>query len=203
MTRKISIIQVLFWLTAIIVTVIFLFNRKGCNTLTTELNADTITVTDTLILKDTVFIKKEVKVKQAAKIVFVDVPAETDTAEILKKYYAKVFRDDTLMNDSSLFFRLKQIISKNDVIKQEIEVHRFDKTKVITKETTIKVPVPAPKIYAGAFTILSQNKAVIGGKITYRTKKNYLISAGYGTNKTVLIDAVFPLNLIFTKKMKK
>jgi len=198
MKLKLNIPQLLFWLTAIVVIVIFFLNKKGCNMLTTELQNDTITVTDTVTEFDTTYIEKVIKVKQPAKIVNTDLPFDIDTAEILKKYYAKVFRDDTLMNDSSLFFRLKQTITKNDVVSQEIEVHDYDKTKVISKETTIKVPVSAPKLYAGVFTVFSQNKAVIGGKLTYRTNKNIYLSAGYGTSQTLLLDISIPVNL-FTK----
>ena len=202
MTKHLSISYILFLATAAVVLLLFL-SKSNCKPLYTDTQRDTVTVINTVVLRDTVFILKKIKVKQAAKIIYVEVPADVDTAEILKKYFAHVFRDDTLKNDSNVFIRLQQEITENDVIKQTLEVHDFENTIVINKETTIKVPVNSPKFYMGAFTLFSGNKAYAGLKATFKTKKNIMISAGYGTQNTVFADAVIPINNLFTKKQTK
>lgn len=181
----------------LLVIVVVLLDTNGCTGDSYE--QDTTTVIDTTEFIDTIPYYDTITVKPASTIVYVDVPADVDTAEILKNFFAHVFRDDTLKNDSNVFIRLRQEITENDVIKQILEVHDFENTMVITKEIKITVPVPAPKFYVGAFAIFSEDCSVIGGKLMYKTQKDIFFSAGYGTKETIYIDVSIPINKLFTK----
>lgn len=161
---------------------------------------DTIEISDTIEIFDTIPYYDTIPVKPASIIIYVDIPANVDTAEILKKYFAHVFRDDTLKNDSNIFIRLEQEITENDVIKQILEIHDFENTMVITKEVKITTYIPAPKLYIGAFAIFSEDCSVIGGKLVYKTPKDIFFSAGYGSKKTIYVDVSVPINKLFTKK---
>lgn len=173
-------------------------NQTTCSDYTT-LN-DTIEIFDTIEILDTILYYDTIPVKPASTIIYMDVPANVDTAEILKIFFAHVFRDDTLKNDSNVFIRLQQEITENDVIKQILEVHDFENTMVITKEVKITTYIPAPRLYIGAFAIFSEDCSVIGGKLMYKTQKDIFFSAGYGSKETIYVDVSVPINKLFTKK---
>ncbi len=197
--RKIIKISGYLFVTALVATIVIMTMPIVCNN-NVELGNDTIKITDTLIQYDTIIVTKEIKVKEPAKIVYLEIPVDVDTPEILKNYYSVTFRDDTLVNDKSLFFRLQQEITKNNVKNQKIEFYDFENTQVITKETTIKEQIPAPKWYVGGFAMFSQNNQAFGVKLSYKTKKDIILSGAYGTNKTIMVDGVIPLNKLFTKQ---
>ncbi len=189
---------------AFILLVLLFLNRQQCNN--TKYISDTIVRTDTLILHDTIIVTKEIKVKEPAKIVYLKVPADVDTPEILKNYYSVTFRDDTLVNDKSLFFRLQQEITKNNVRSQRIEFYDFENTQVITQKTTIKEQIPAPKWYVGGFATFSTDfkHASLGAKLMYKSNNNVCVSLGCGFNRTCFIDLSMPLkNIVKPFKFSK
>lgn len=197
----------IFILSILVIILLFIFlsspDKKGCFKSSSETKPDTTTVIDTTIFIDTIPYFDTIPVKPAIKnkIVYVKVPADIDSSKIAIKYFAHVFRDDTLKNDTNIFIRLQQEITKNDVINQILEVHDFKKTHVITKEKTITVTGRLPKLYIGTFVLNNTElqNTVIGAKFMYKTKNNIFISGGYGFPKTIYFDAAIPINKLFKK----
>jgi hypothetical protein len=107
-----------------------------------------------------------------------EVPANVDTASILKDYYAKVFYNDTFrLKDTLGFISISDTISKNRIAGRKFK-------------SSINIPVIKEKIYlkeitnsffAGPALQLGSSPS-IGGDIHLKTKKDMLFGVGAGVN---------------------
>ncbi len=155
---------------------------------------DTVMVSDTVYVTDTFRQLDTLIVIPAPKIVYVDVPYVFDTVGVLKRYFAHVFRNDTLRNDSSVFIRLEQEITENDVISQILEVMDYEKTKIITNERTITKIEKAPVFYAGGFIGMTQKVPTVGVSFSFMTAKHRIFTGYAGYPGTFIAGFQFPIN---------
>lgn len=171
----------------------YIVDLSGCNPFEIS-ETDTIIKIDTVKRVDTVKRIDTVFVKPAETIIYVEIPQNIDSLEIAKQFFAQVFREDTLVNDSNLFFRLQQLITQNDVKEQIIDYEIYQKEKIITETKTITVDDPDPKHYIGAFAFTNFEKVAPGVKFMIRTEKDafYSVGAGY---QVFYVDASVPLRV--------
>lgn len=110
-----------------------------------------------------------------------EIPANVDTASILKDYYSKVFYNDT--------FRLKDTlgyIAVNDTISKNRVVGRKYNSKInvpIIKETLYLKELSNNWFIGPAFQL--GNPTSIGGDLHLKTKKDMLFGVGMGVNSNI------------------
>lgn len=178
-----------------IIALIVIKPRFKCNG--NDQTNDTVATTDTVIITDTVSTLETLKVQGPDRIVYVDIPYQVDTAEILKRYFAHVYRNDTLRNDSGLFIRLEEEISENDVINRILEVKDYEQTKIITHKEVITVTEHLPAFYAGPYLGMTAKVPTFGMSFSFVTAKQRILTgyAGY--------PALFMVGMQFPFKSKK
>jgi len=119
---------------AILVVIIILMKEcKRCPTCpepTTTVIHTRDTVWDTIRLTSVVYkpLPKET--------IWVEVPADIDTNEILKRYYAKLYYEDILKDDTSAYIFIKDTITQNSIYTREWEFINRRPT-IINTTTTI------------------------------------------------------------------
>lgn len=107
-----------------------------------------------------------------------EIPANVDTASILKDYYAKVFYNDTFKLADSLGF-----ISVNDTIsKNRIAGRKFNSSiNIPVIKETIYLKELGSNLFAGPSIHLGPSPS-IGGDVHLKTKKDMLFGFGAGMN---------------------
>ncbi len=116
--------------------------------------------------------------------IFVPIPTKIsiDTLQILKNYFAKNVRKDTLyLNDSLGFVSVTDTIQENDILMRTWSSKYF-KTIIIDK--TIVKELPKHQVYAGFNTNFDKTNLInsIGGNLILKTKKDMLYQIGIGVN---------------------
>lgn len=118
-------------------------------------------------------------------IIYQTIQSKVDTAEILKIFYAKTFKVDTIkLNNNQGFVYLLDSISQNKVISRKWDA------KIKPKVVREQAPPPPPirnQVFLGIDGSWSQKDWVnsIGGGIILKTKKDRLYHIGIGVaNRT-------------------
>lgn len=174
----------------IVALVLVILYQKGC--FGTSKKGDEIEINGKKyeILKheiDTFYqVKTETKYKKGNDIVHEvevvkEIPANVDTASILRDYYARVFYKDTFkLKDTLGFIVINDTISKN-----RVQSRKF--------YSSINVPVIKEKIYlkeisnnwyVGPSLILGSTSS-LGGDLYLKNKKDLLLGFGLGINSNV------------------
>jgi hypothetical protein len=145
------------------------------------------TIVDTQYVNTTKIVYKQGKTIYKEKPVYVNVPGDVDTSEILKDYYSKVFYSDTLKLDENLgTITVKDTIYKNSIYNRQWTANV---NKISIKQTDIVEELPKNQLLIGGTgVVLNINNAYIGPSLMLKTKKDTYInvSVGVGFNKTMV-----------------
>lgn len=118
--------------------------------------------------------------------IYVPTLVQVDTAEILKDFYAKVLKMDTIkLNNNQGFVYLNDSISKNNIISR--------KWSATIKPKIVREPAPEPpkvrnQVYIGLNGAWSQDDWVnsLGTSVLFKTKNDKIFQVGVGVaNRTV------------------
>lgn len=172
----------------LILVVIFLSKIKYCND-NTDYQNDTIKVTDTVIVVDTMY-SLETLVINRPIVIYEYVPANVDTQKILKEYFAHYIYIDTLRNDTGLFLRLEEEITKNNVISRILEIKDYERTKIITNTEKIYINEVKNRFYGGLFSSYNFNSKIqtVGILGTFMDKKYRVYGVGLGHPSTIFFS---------------
>ena len=146
---------------------------------------------------DTVdIIKTKVITKQGKDIyhdttIFVQVPMNVDTLEIIKMYFAKnVYKDTLRLPDSLGYVVLLDTISKNTIESRMFTANVKQRT---IKETTIVKELPKTKLFCGVGASFDKvnfvNNIQVNLLLNTKCDKLYNLGAGVDINKTPFVNA--------------
>jgi hypothetical protein len=121
--------------------------------------------------------------------IYVPVPLNTDTAEILKDYFAKRTSKDTLhLEDSLGYVSVLDTIQKNRIFSRTWNSHV---NKVLIHDTKYITPEPVTQWYIGGLIGAHKpNLAMAGASLIIKNKKDQLygINAGYTSNLDLFVQ---------------
>jgi len=141
-------------------------------------------------------VKTTIKTKKGDDIyhdttIYVPVPLNIDTLEIIKSYFAKnVYKDTLKLNDSLGFVFIQDTISQNKIATRKY-VAKVKQREI--KETTIVKELPKPHIYWGIGMGFDKTNFVnnINGNLLYQSKcqRIYGLGAGMDAHSTPFVNA--------------
>lgn len=145
---------------------------------------DSVITIDTL--RDTTRIISKVYIPGHTDTVYVDIPANVDTAKILKDYYTKYYQVDTLKNDTSALIIVKDTISQNRTQSRQWEFVNNRPTQIINKYYTYVENKPF-NLHFGGFIGGRPDMFLCGPSIMVTTNKHLTIgiSGGLSTDNPV------------------
>lgn len=184
---KFDIKTILILIMAVVILAMSLFN--GCNG--TKEPGKTIKIAGKSyeIIKheiDTVFTEHPKTVTKAGKdiyhdtTIYVEIPQAIDTSAILKDYYAKKVKKDSLeLPDSLGYVKVTDTIFKNDILARKWEA--VVRKMTITDRMIVKEP-NKNQLYIGMTAGFDRVKLInyVGPTMILKTKKDRLYSAGFG-----------------------
>ena len=146
---------------------------------------------DTIDIVKTKVITKEGKDIYHDTTIFVQVPVNVDTLEIIKMYFAKnVYKDTLRLPDSLGYVVLLDTISKNTIESRMFTASVKQRT---IKETTIVKELPKTKIFWGVGMGFDKVNYInnISANLLINTKCDKLYNVGFGVdiNKTPFVNA--------------
>jgi hypothetical protein len=123
--------------------------------------------------------------------IFVQVPMNVDTMEIIKQYFAKnVFKDTLHLPDSLGYVAVQDTISKNKIESRKYSANVKQRT---IKETTIVKELPKAQLYWGIGLGLDKVNYVnnVNANLLLKSKcdRIYGLGAGVDINKTPFVNA--------------
>lgn len=136
---------------------------------------DSVITIDTL--RDTTRIISKVYIPGHTDTIYVDIPANVDTAKILKDYYTKYYQVDTLKNDTSALIIVKDTISQNRTQSRQWEFVNNRPTQIINKYYTYVENKPF-NLHFGGFIGGGPDMFLCGPSIMVTTNKH----STYGIN---------------------
>lgn len=140
-------------------------------------------------VRDTQYIKKDTVIYRKGKdiyhdtTIYVPVPENVDTGQILKEYYAKNVFDDTLkLKDNLGTIILKDTISKNKILGRDFKANV--KSMTIT-DTLILKEQPRRQLYFGINSSFNKQDIVssVGAGFMYKDKKDKVFTLGIGAQQ--------------------
>jgi len=179
----------------IILLVLVILMMKMCSPKTSPKPGDIVTVdgkkyevikriTDTQYIPQITKIYKPGETITKDTIIYVNVPLNVDTNEILKDYHSKVVYMDTIkFKDSLGYVSLTDTIYKNSILGRNWYANINQ--KIIKDSIFLKEP-PKRQLFVGPN--MGYDKVYgfnyLGGTAIYKDKKDRLYSIGAGTNST-------------------
>lgn len=144
--------------------------------------------------RDTMYVKKDTVIYRKGKDiyhdvpVYVEVPKDVDTTEILKDYFASVTYKDTInLNDSLGSINITDVISKN-----RIQERKFTASinKTIIKDTIILKEKPRRQLYVGVNTSVVRQDLFnsVGAGLLYKDRKDKVFSLGLGVQQSPSVN---------------
>jgi hypothetical protein len=123
--------------------------------------------------------------------IFVQVPMNVDTMEIIKQYFAKnVFKDTLHLPDSLGYVAVQDTISKNKIETRKYSANVKQRT---IKETTIVKELPKAQLYWGVGLGLDKVNYVnnVNANLLFKSKcdRIYGLGGGVDINKTPFVNA--------------
>lgn len=123
--------------------------------------------------------------------IFVQVPMNVDTMEIIKQYFAKnVFKDTLHLPDSLGYVAVQDTISKNKIETRKYSANVKQRT---IKETTIVKELPKAQLYWGVGLGLDKVNYVnnVNANLLLKSKcdRIYGLGGGVDINKTPFVNA--------------
>jgi hypothetical protein len=170
----------------IVVLVIVILLMRECGGPSTGGNGgkkDTVVIEtvkwDTLRIPEITYVPK-----WRTKYVHDTIPADVDTTEILKDYFAEYFYSDTLKLDSLGNIVINDTISQNKIISRNPKYNIAIPT--ITKETIITEYINRRELYYG-FGVQGNATQLnfLGADLMYKTKKNTAYGLSVGINQNL------------------
>lgn len=122
--------------------------------------------------------------------IYVPVPVDVDTLEILKEYFAKnVYQDTLRLKDSMGFIAINDTISKNTILSRTFKANV---NQMVIRDTTILKEKARNQLYIGGNLGVENTGAInyFGPSLLLKTKtdKIYNIGAGINNNKGISIQ---------------
>lgn len=110
-----------------------------------------------------------------------EIPANVDTASILKDYYARIFYSDTFkLKDTLGYISVNDTISRNRIVGRKY----YTSINIPTIKETIYLKELSNAWFIGPSFQLG-NPASLGGDIQLKTKKDMLFGVGMGINSNI------------------
>jgi len=137
------------------------------------------TIVDTQYVNVVKTVYKDGKIIYKEKPIYVDIPVDVDTLNILKDYYSKVYYSDTFILDKNLgSITIKDTIYKNSILNRK---YVANVNKITIKQTDIVEELPKNQLLIGGSAgILTINNGFIGPSIMLKTKKETYINVNVG-----------------------
>lgn len=131
--------------------------------------------------------------------VYINVPANVDTASILKDYYAmRVYKDTLKLKDSLGYIAVTDSISKNVLLGRTWDA-KVNKTTVTN---TIYLKELSNQLYlGGSLGTLKPNNLTIGANAILKTKKDHMYGLGFGV--TSELNTYIQGSLLWKISLKK
>jgi hypothetical protein len=183
-------------LTIILILLALLFLQRECSRPDPQqLLPDTIRITT--VRYDSVTIKKEIpKPYPVEKIVFKEIPANVDTAAILRDHFARNIYDRTFIDDSAALIRIIDTVHQNQLWGSQLE---YKNRQPLTIHETYIIHPPTPQrfqLYAGGFITGNTETFGAGAAIFAKTRRDHLYGLGYDPiNKTAQIHMQWKISL--------
>jgi len=117
--------------------------------------------------------------------IFVPIPVNVDTLEIIKNYFAKnVYKDTLQLPDSLGFVAVQDTISKNKIEARKYTANVKQRT---IKETLIVKELPKNHLYYGLNMSLDKPNFIqnFGGSLMLQTKCDKIYTLGLGVNSSM------------------
>ncbi len=159
------------------------------------------TVTDTQYIRKTKTVYKPGETIYVEKPIYVDVPKDVDTSEILKDYYAKyVYKDTIKLEDSLGMVTLTDTIQKNKIVGRKF---KSDINQIVIKDSIFLKEIPKNQLYVG--TVIGADRKVgfnhFGPTFVLKTKSDNMYSLGLGLNNNFTTS--LQLGIYWKIKLKK
>lgn len=156
-------------------------------------------VVDTQYVNQYKTVFKDGKTIYIDTVVYVDVPKDADTTEILKDYFSKVTYDDTLKLDENLgFISVKDTIFKNSILSRKWTTSI---NKMYIRDSIFLKELPKNEFFIGAIIGYGNSVPYIGPSLLFKNKKEdiYNLNIGLDLNKNLLYQVGFAKKI----KLKK
>ena len=153
-------------------------------------------IVDTQYVTKTNVVYREGGVIYRDKPIYVEVPLNVDTNQILREYYSKVVYYDTFkLPDDIGFVHVKDTISQNSILfrKWSSEVK-----KIIIKDSIIVEKLPRSLFYIGGIGgVILNVTPYIGPSASLKLKNDMIfsVSAGFGVKNTIMyqLGILYPI----------
>ena len=156
-------------------------------------------VVDTQYVNQYKTVFKDGKTIYIDTVVYVDVPKDADTTEILKDYFSKVTYDDTLKLDENLgFISVKDTIFKNSILSRKWTTSI---NKMYIRDSIFLKELPKNEFFIGGIIGYGNSVPYIGPSLLFKNKKEdiYNLNIGLDLNKNLLYQVGFAKKI----KLKK
>lgn len=158
--------------------------------------ADTIYRTDT-IKGDSIPVPYPiVQIVKEDSIVYKEIPAQIDSAEVARQYYAeRYYKRYPIVDDSNVFVSFDALVSENR-LRWVVPYVQIKRPRVINHYTTIIQEVEQRNKYFYGFGVgRNPNEFSLTGNLALYTKKQTLYSLSFDVmNKDVYFSMFFPIN---------
>ena len=156
-------------------------------------------VVDTQYVNQYKTVFKDGKTIYIDTVVYVDVPKDADTTEILKDYFSKVTYDDTLKLDENLgFISVKDTVYKNSILSRKWTTSI---NKMYIRDSIFLKELPKNEFFIGGIVGYGNSVPYIGPSLLFKNKKEdiYNLNIGLDLNKNLLYQVGFAKKI----KLKK
>jgi hypothetical protein len=121
---------------------------------------------------------------------------DIDTAEIIRSYFSKRIVTDTLVNDSMLFFAIRDTIFMNDIISRKMNYRLAERLKTINNTIYMHKPARAKTFVGGGFVVYPGTVDIALGLAFIPKNDQLVITANYGVfGKGVVVNAYYKIKL--------
>lgn len=117
-------------------------------------------------------------------ILYKDTILTIDTFKVVQEFFKKKYYDQELINDSTGYIRLEQVVAMNEITSQKLTY--VPVTKVVTNTIESKKKF---QFGVGAEYITTTNELLLKGSVIY--KQHYQFEAGIGNQKSIGFKYLF------------
>jgi hypothetical protein len=198
----------LLFIAALSGIILILLLDRSCNSSPDD---DTQTVTTVTRIKgDPYPVQVPVRVPEPYQVEIpqvVHVPADADTAEIIRSFYSRMAYSDTLKNDTSMLAVVNDTVYNNRITSREFIFQNRRETAIITQTTVQHKQKEAfLKVYPGIMAQISPqwNGFGIGPSATATLRPGALLAYAYDVrNNAHIINLGWKLHLFASLKKKR
>ncbi|NCD07540.1 MAG: hypothetical protein EOL97_15640 [Spirochaetia bacterium] len=177
------------YIIVILVLVIALILTKQCQRCPVCPEPTTTVITKTDTIRDTTVITKTIYKLLPKDTVYIEVPTDVDTDEILKDYYAKKYYNNIYLDDTSAYIGIEDTVFKNEIYSSKLTFINRRPTIINTTTyvTQYDICEPCKQFNIGVGGLIGgyTDKFGAGPSIMLTTNKKASYSASYDIiNKT-------------------